>query len=198
MSRSRPSARRAPAAACSALADVLADGSAAGAAAVDAPAPAPFAVEGAPSAHGGFLGLAPARVAASASTAFVDFQNDVTARDVTLAAREGMRSIEHIKRYTTTGMATDQGKTSNMNALAIAAQALGKSVPQVGLTTFRLPYAPVTFAAFAGMSRRELFDPVRQTPMHGWAGRTARFSKKPACGSAPPASRAPARTRRPR
>jgi sarcosine oxidase subunit alpha len=152
-----------------ALADALADGSAAGAAAVGAPTPAPFVIEGAPSARGGFLGLAPARAAASRSTAFVDFQNDVTARDVTLAAREGMRSIEHIKRYTTIGMATDQGKTSNMNALAIAAQALGKSVPQVGLTTFRPPYTPVTFAAFAGMSRRELFDPVRQTPTHAWA-----------------------------
>jgi sarcosine oxidase subunit alpha len=151
------------------LADALADGAAAGAAAVGAPAPESFKVEGAPAAHGGFLGLAPARGDASRSTAFVDFQNDVTARDVTLATREGMRSIEHIKRYTTTGMATDQGKTSNMNALAIAAQALGKTVPQVGLTTFRLPYAPVTFAAFAGMSRRELFDPVRQTPMHAWA-----------------------------
>ncbi|MGO9755490.1 MAG: sarcosine oxidase subunit alpha family protein [Roseiarcus sp.] len=152
-----------------ALADALADGAAAGAAAIGAPAPAGFAVEGAPAAHGGFLGLAPARGDPARSKAFVDFQNDVTARDVTLATREGMRSIEHIKRYTTTGMATDQGKTSNMNALAIAAQALGKSLPQVGLTTFRPPYTPVTFAAFAGMSRRELFDPVRQTPMHGWA-----------------------------
>ena len=105
-----------------ALADALADGAAAGAAAVGAPAPARLHVEGAPAAHGGFLGLAPARGDASQSTAFVDFQNDVTARDLTLATREGMRSIEHIKRYTTTGMATDQGKTSNMNALAIAAR----------------------------------------------------------------------------
>jgi sarcosine oxidase, subunit alpha len=152
-----------------ALADVLADGAAAGAAAIGAPPPEPMAVKGAPEAHGGFLGLAPARGESQNSKAFVDFQNDVTARDVTLAAREGMRSIEHIKRYTTTGMATDQGKTSNMNALAIAAEALGKTIPQVGHTTFRLPYTPVTFASFAGMSRRELFDPVRQTPMHSWA-----------------------------
>ena len=151
------------------LADALADGAEAGAAAVGAPAPGPIVVEGAPAAQGGFLGLAPAHGDPTKSKAFVDFQNDVTARDVMLATREGMRSIEHIKRYTTTGMATDQGKTSNMNALAIAARALDKTIPQVGLTTFRLPYTPVTFASVAGMSQRELFDPVRQTPMHSWA-----------------------------
>ncbi|MBV9523711.1 MAG: (2Fe-2S)-binding protein, partial [Alphaproteobacteria bacterium] len=149
------------------LAEALADGAAAGAAAIGAPAPAPIPVEGAPAAHGGILGLSPSR--GDTAKAFVDFQNDVTARDLRLATREGMRSIEHIKRYTTTGMATDQGKTSNMNALAIAAEALGKSVPEVGLTTFRLPYTPVSFGAFAHMSRREMFDPVRQTPLHGFA-----------------------------
>ena len=152
-----------------ALSEALADGASAGAAAAGAPTPAPLSVEGAPAAQGGFLGLAPTRGDPSRAKAFVDFQNDVTARDVRLATREGMRSIEHIKRYTTTGMATDQGKTSNMNALAIAAEALGKTIPQVGLTTFRLPYTPVTFAAIAGMSQRELFDPVRQTPTHSWA-----------------------------
>jgi sarcosine oxidase subunit alpha len=152
-----------------ALFDALSDGAAAGAAAVGAPTPPPLSVEGAPAAQGGFIGLAPTRGDPSRAKAFVDFQNDVTARDVMLATREGMRSIEHIKRYTTTGMATDQGKTSNMNALAIAAQALGKTIPQVGLTTFRLPYTPVTFASIAGMSRRQLFDPVRQTATHSWA-----------------------------
>ncbi len=152
-----------------ALAEALADGAAAGAAAIGAPTPAALAVEGAQEARGGFLGLSPAHGDPAKSKAFVDFQNDVTARDVRLATREGMRSIEHIKRYTTTGMATDQGKTSNMNALAIAAEALGKAIPEVGLTTFRLPYTPVTFASIAGMSQRELFDPVRQTPMHSWA-----------------------------
>jgi sarcosine oxidase subunit alpha len=151
------------------LAEALADGAAAGAAAVGASAPPSLEVDGAPAAHGGYLGLAPAHEDPSKSKAFVDFQNDVTARDVMLATREGMRSIEHIKRYTTTGMATDQGKTSNMNALAIASKALGKTIPQVGLTTFRLPYTPVTFASIAGMSQRALFDPVRQTPMHSWA-----------------------------
>jgi sarcosine oxidase subunit alpha len=101
--------------------------------------------------------------------AFVDFQNDVCAKDVDLAVQEGMRSIEHIKRYTTTGMATDQGKLSNMNALAIAAAALAKPIPEVGLTTFRPPYTPVSFGAFAGSARGDLFDPIRRTPIHDWA-----------------------------
>ena len=100
--------------------------------------------------------------------AFVDFQNDVTTRDIGLALREGFESIEHIKRYTTTGMATDQGKTSNMNALAIAAEALDKPIAEVGLTSFRLPYTPVTFGLFGGLSRRQMFDPVRETPLHSW------------------------------
>ena len=101
--------------------------------------------------------------------AFVDFQNDVCSKDVDLAVQEGMRSIEHIKRYTTTGMATDQGKLSNMNALAIAAAALAKPIPDVGLTTFRPPYTPVSFGAFAGPARGDLFDPIRRTPIHDWA-----------------------------
>jgi len=101
--------------------------------------------------------------------AFVDWQNDVTTRDLALATREGFQAIEHVKRYTTTGMATDQGKTSNLNALAVVSSALGKAIPQVGLTTFRMPYTPVSFGSFAGPARGELFDPVRTTPMHGWA-----------------------------
>ncbi len=101
--------------------------------------------------------------------AFVDFQNDVKASDVRQAVQEGFRSIEHVKRYTTAGMATDQGKTSNVNALAIAADALGRPVQRVGLTTFRMPYTPVTFGTFAGLARGALFDPVRQTPMHAQA-----------------------------
>ena len=104
-----------------------------------------------------------------AGRAFVDFQNDVTTKDIRLALREGFRSIEHVKRYTTSGMATDQGKTSNMNALGLVAAAAGKPVPEVGLTTFRMPYTPVTFGALAGMARSDLFDPVRQTPIHEWA-----------------------------
>ncbi|HEU4515661.1 MAG TPA: sarcosine oxidase subunit alpha family protein [Steroidobacteraceae bacterium] len=98
--------------------------------------------------------------------AFVDFQNDVTARDLALATREGFLSIEHVKRYTTTGMATDQGKTSSLNALGIVASVLGKTVPDVGHTTFRMPYTPVTFGTLAGPARGLLFDPLRTTPMH--------------------------------
>jgi heterotetrameric sarcosine oxidase alpha subunit len=89
-------------------------------------------------------------VGANPKTAFVDFQNDVTAADVDLAWREGYRSVEHLKRYTTLGMASDQGKTSNLMGLARMAEALGRTPPEVGLTTFRPPYTPVTFGAFAG------------------------------------------------
>lgn len=125
---------------------------------------------------GGILGALPHGRDPARVKAFVDFQNDVTAKDIKLAVREGFRSIEHVKRYTTTGMATDQGKTSNMNSLAIAAGALGKTLPEIGLTTFRQPYTPVTFGALAGLARDELFDPVRETPIHGWAAaRGARF-----------------------
>jgi sarcosine oxidase, subunit alpha len=100
---------------------------------------------------------------------FVDFQNDVTAKDIALALREGFESIEHVKRYTTTGMATDQGKTSNMSALGIVAHTLKRPVPQVGTTTFRMPYTPVTFGALIGAHRGPLFDVVRETPSHAWA-----------------------------
>ena len=101
--------------------------------------------------------------------AFVDFQNDVTARDIRLAVREGFKSIEHIKRYTTNAMATDQGKTSNLNGLEVAAGALGRAVPTVGLTTFRPPYTPTSFGALAGMAKDGLFQPTRTTPIDDWA-----------------------------
>ncbi|WP_020186970.1 sarcosine oxidase subunit alpha family protein [Methylopila sp. 73B] len=101
--------------------------------------------------------------------AFVDFQNDVTAKDLKLAMREGFESIEHVKRYTTTGMATDQGKTSNMNALGIVSKALNRPLPAIGTTTFRPPYTPVTFGALVGPARDALFDPIRATPIHEWA-----------------------------
>jgi len=106
---------------------------------------------------------------AGKAKAFVDFQNDVTAKDIRLAVREGMRSIEHVKRYTTNGMATDQGKMSNINGLMIAADALGKQPPQVGLTTFRPPYTPTSFGAFAGYLRGETFQLTRKTPIDAWA-----------------------------
>jgi sarcosine oxidase subunit alpha len=120
--------------------------------------------------RGAALGLLPGNDGKAAS-AFVDFQNDVTARDIRLATREGFRSIEHVKRYTTAGMATDQGKTSNINALAIAAESLSQNVPTTGHTTFRMPYSPVSFGTLAGAYRGPLFDPVRRTPMHALAER---------------------------
>jgi len=117
----------------------------------------------------GWLGALPQPAHAKKAKAFVDWQNDVTAADLGLAVREGFRSIEHIKRYTTTGMATDQGKTSNLNALAIASSQLQRPIQQVGLTTFRMPYLPVSFGALAGYARGDLFAPVRTTPIHSWA-----------------------------
>jgi len=99
---------------------------------------------------------------------FVDFQNDVTVADIALAAREGLRSVEHVKRYTTTGMGTDQGRTSNVNALALLSEAVGRAIAETGTTTFRPPYVAVPFGALAGMARGELVDPARQTPIHEW------------------------------
>jgi sarcosine oxidase subunit alpha len=90
--------------------------------------------------------------------AFVDFQNDVTASDIKLAVREGYHSVEHVKRYTTNGMATDQGKMSNINALGILSDQLGKPIPEVGTTTFRYPYTPTTFGTIAGREIKGLFD----------------------------------------
>ncbi|MBA8909020.1 sarcosine oxidase subunit alpha [Aminobacter ciceronei] len=118
---------------------------------------------------GGMLGSGPGAGAGTTVKAFVDFQNDVTAKDIRQAVHEGMRSIEHVKRFTTNGMATDQGKTSNMHGLAIAAEALNKDIPAVGLTTFRAPYTPVTFGAIVNHARHGLFDPTRKTPTHSWA-----------------------------
>lgn len=99
---------------------------------------------------------------------FVDFQNDVTAADIGLAAREGYASVEHTKRYTTTGMGTDQGKTSSLNALGLLADQLALAIPDVGTTTFRPPYTPVTFGALAGRDIGELYAPLRRTPMQRW------------------------------
>ena len=151
------------------LGAALADGAAAGVAAARAsghPAPAMrFEVSGGERLPES-AGAAAKRPAGTGPKAFVDFQNDVTARDLALATREGFRSIEHVKRYTTTGMATDQGKTSSLNALGIIAAGLGKPVPEVGHTTFRMPYTPVSFGSLAGLARGALFDPVRTTPMH--------------------------------
>jgi len=99
---------------------------------------------------------------------FVDLQNDVSADDVRLAARENYRSVEHLKRYTALGMGTDQGRTSNVNALAIMAATLGRAIPEVGTTTFRPPYAPVTLGALCALEVGEHYEPVRRTPLHDW------------------------------
>ena len=106
--------------------------------------------------------------AGKGSKCFIDLQNDVTAGDVALAAREGYDSVEHLKRYTTLGMGTDQGKTSNLPGLAILAENTGRPISEVGTTTFRPPYTPVTFGALAGRQVGELYDPVRRTAMHHW------------------------------
>ena len=157
------------------LAAALDDGYAAGAAAAPLPptaTPRPLrraTVEAAPLSFDAYLGALPTAATPAKDKAFVDWQHDVTTRDLALATREGFRSIEHVKRYTTTGMATDQGKTSNLNALAIVADSLGLPIPQVGLTSFRMPYTPTSFGSFAGPSRGDLFDPLRKTPIHPWA-----------------------------
>ncbi len=154
------------------LDDALAEAFAAGAAAARAAGAKPGKAATRPRADagesmaGGMLGD---MGTAGGKKAFVDFQNDVTAKDIRQAVREGMRSIEHVKRFTTNGMATDQGKTSNLHGLAIAAEALGRPVPEVGLTTFRPPYTPVTFGAIVGQARGGLFDPTRRTAIHPWA-----------------------------
>jgi methylglutamate dehydrogenase subunit C len=100
--------------------------------------------------------------------AFVDFQNDVTVNDLVIAHQEGYQSVEHMKRYTTLGMGTDQGKTSNLNALAIGAGLSGVAIPEAGTTTFRPPFSPVAFGALAGRNIGQHFRPVRRSPLHEW------------------------------
>jgi sarcosine oxidase subunit alpha len=100
--------------------------------------------------------------------ALVDLQNDVTVADIALAAREGYEAVEHLKRYTTLGMGTDQGKTSNVAGLALMADHLGVSIPEVGTTTFRPPYTPVTFGALPGHAHGSHVEPTRYTAMHAW------------------------------
>jgi len=147
----------------------LADGIRLGAEAAEA-AGFEAATSAAPEASDETLGLMPLwKVAGARTKAFVDFQNDVTAKDIALAEREGFRSVEHLKRYTTLGMATDQGKTANVNGLAIMASLTGKSIPETGTTTFRPPYTPVAIGAFAGHHREKHFRPTRLTPSHAWA-----------------------------
>ncbi|MFD1300275.1 sarcosine oxidase subunit alpha family protein [Methylobacterium marchantiae] len=108
------------------------------------------------------------RVPGSKGKAFVDFQNDVAASDVELAHREGFRAVELLKRYTTLGMATDQGKTSNLAGLGIMAELTGQPIPSVGTTMFRPPFTPVAIGAFAGHHRGKDFRATRHVPSHAW------------------------------
>ena len=129
--------------------------------------------EAAPAPVGG-TGLVSANTLAAASSGrrsgkvFVDLQNDVTADDVALAARENYRSVEHLKRYTTMGMATDQGKTSNVNALVLMGEATGRSPAQVGTTKFRPPFKPVTLGALTGGRNGARYSPLKRLPGQDW------------------------------
>ena len=112
--------------------------------------------------------LLPSDKAIGKTKPFVDYQNDATAKDIKLALREGFRSIEHVKRYTTTGMGTDQGKLGNMHALGIIADTAGVKMGELGTTTFRPPYTPLTFGTIVGRNVGEYFDTFRRTPMNDW------------------------------
>ena len=108
-------------------------------------------------------------VTQNTTRAWVDLQNDVTTKDIKQSHAEGFRAVEHLKRYTTLGMATDQGKTANVLGLAIMAETAGKTIPETGTTIFRPPYTPVPIGAFAGRARGKEFRPTRRTPSHKWA-----------------------------
>ena len=112
--------------------------------------------------------LTPSNKVPGKTKSFIDFQNDSTANDIKLALREGFKSIEHVKRYTTTGMATDQGKIANMHALGIISEHTKTKMGELGTTTFRPPYTPLTFGALVGRNVKEFFDITRKTPMHSW------------------------------
>ncbi len=105
----------------------------------------------------------------STKRCWIDLQNDVTTKDIVVSHQDGFRAVEHLKRYTTLGMATDQGKTSNVLGLAIMAEHSGKSIQETGTTIFRPPYSPVPIGALAGRSRGKEFKPTRKTPSHDWA-----------------------------
>ena len=109
------------------------------------------------------------RVVNARGKSFVDFQNDVSVLDIELAEREGFRSVEHLKRYTTLGMATDQGKTANVNGLALMAEFTAKAIENVGTTVMRPPFSPVAIGAFGGHHREKNFKPTRLPPSHEWA-----------------------------
>jgi sarcosine oxidase subunit alpha len=152
-----------------ALAECLAGGAAAGGRAAEAcgfkSAPTPV-----PAVEPEGTAVAPLwRVKQLKGKAFVDFQNDVSVSDVKLAEREGFRSVEHLKRYTTLGMATDQGKTANVNGLALMAELTDRSIEATGSTRARPPFTPIAMGALAGHHRGKDFKPTRLTPSHDWA-----------------------------
>jgi len=122
-----------------------------------------------PEAEDAPISITPFWAVKGCNRAWLDQQNDVTVKDVKLAHQENFVSVEHLKRYTTLGMATDQGKTSNMGGLAIMAELTGKAIPEVGTTIFRPPYTPTAIGAFAGRDRGTHFRPTRKTPSHAWA-----------------------------
>jgi sarcosine oxidase subunit alpha len=161
------------------LADALADGHAAGLSAVSdgaaagTPLPAPHAE---PEGHGAVRALWSVPARRRGAKRFVDLEADVSVDDVALAAREGYTSVEHLKRYTTLGMGPHQGKTANVVGLALLAEATGRAIPDVGTTTFRPPYTPVTMGAFPGQHCGEHVEPARLSAMHdAHAERGARF-----------------------
>ena len=147
----------------------MSEGLAAGAEAAEATGHTPKPVEPPPT-SGDTFRIAPFwHVGEGRGRAWVDHQNDVTVKDIDLSVREGMHAVEHLKRYTTLGMATDQGKTANVLAIAITAELTGKPIAQTGTTIFRPPCTPVPIGAFAGRSRAKEFRPTRLTPSHRWA-----------------------------
>jgi sarcosine oxidase subunit alpha len=143
----------------------LRDGVAAGSAAVETLGMTPVSVE-LPAAEDAAYALAPLWAVAGKGRAWLDMQNDVSVKDVKQAAAENFRSVEHMKRYTTQGMATDQGKSSNVQALAILADATGRGIPETGTTTFRPPYTPVAIAAMGAGGQGHGFAPERRTTSH--------------------------------
>lgn len=147
----------------------LAEGAAAGSKAAEDAGHAPVAVA-LPEAEDCPVRITPFwHVTESKGRAWLDQQNDVTVKDVKVAEQEGFRSVEHLKRYTTLGMATDQGKTANVPAIAVMAALTGRSIAETGTTMYRPPYTPVAIGAFAGRSRGKYFRPTRLTPSHDWA-----------------------------
>ncbi|MER9651792.1 sarcosine oxidase subunit alpha family protein [Mesorhizobium sp. M0199] len=122
-----------------------------------------------PGAEGADYTVAPVFHVPGKKRAWVDFQNDVTVKDIKLAHAENMRPVEHLKRYTTLGMATDQGKTANVTGLAVMAELIGTTIPETGTTIFRPPYTPVALSVLGGGDTGPHFRPHRLTPTHHWA-----------------------------